>query len=120
MRYATIIPAVIVALSAAVTPAPISAAARQPPPYSQAQLLDYAAAFVELAVLRRIAEPRLQAASAAERPHVRAQWDAEIAKIMARHTLSAPRFNRISQAVDGDPVLRRTVRQLVMEKTVGF
>lgn len=83
-------------------------------------LHNYAGALFEVLIIEHAYSQRASVESPGIRQQLRAMADSEIARVMARHDLDARRFNAISGTVEQDARLRRQVRQLVMEKKVGF
>ncbi|WP_162248248.1 MULTISPECIES: DUF4168 domain-containing protein [unclassified Sphingomonas] len=109
------------AFSAVVWPAAIPAQdAPLNPSYSQRDIHQYASALFEILAVRRVADGRLKAAPAAERPLIQRQAQTAMTTILAKHGLDEASFNRITAEVQRRPALRRDVRQQVMREGVGF
>lgn len=84
------------------------------------ELHNYAETLVAVRKIQRNLKDALAQAPAAAAPALRHQADVAIAETMLQHNLLTARFNRISQQVDRDPAVRRTVRQYIMQEQLGI
>ena len=84
------------------------------------ELRNYAETLVEVRKIERNLKAALAQSPADAAPALRRQADVAIAEALLRHELRTARFNQISQQVDSDPAVRRTVRQFVMQEQLGI
>lgn len=84
------------------------------------ELRNYAETLVAVRKIQRNLKDALTTVPADAVPELRRQADVAIAEVLLRHELPMARFNQISQKVDSDPAVRRTVRQFVMQQQLGI
>jgi hypothetical protein len=85
-------------------------------PFSDQQILGYAAALAELNRLNSAVAAQQPTLPPADQPAFAQQADAQRLAILTRNGLDATTFNAISKAVEDDPALRDRARQAMMDK----
>jgi hypothetical protein len=88
-------------------------------PFSDQQILGYAAALAELNRLNSAVAAQQPTLPPADQPAFAQQVDAQRLAILTRNGLDATTFNAISKAVEDDPALRDRARQAMMDKLLG-
>jgi hypothetical protein len=83
------------------------------------QIRNYAEALLEVLQIKRALAEALKTAPSAARPLLRQQASFAVSERLRRHDIAPARFNQISERVNQDPGLRRTVRQFVMRERIG-
>ena len=109
---------------AAVLPGPHSAISYVsrglPATVTPGELRNYAETLVEVRKIEASLKDALAQAPTEAAPMLRHQADVAIASALLHHELRTTRFNQISQQVESNSRVRRTVRQYVMREQLGI
>lgn len=87
---------------------------------TQAQIVRYAAAIVDLNAIQARYDARLEASTADARVELEAEISERMLAAVRRHNLDRRTFNRISASVRADPQLAQQVRNHIGRQTFGF